>query len=252
MSALDRAALRALVTRIAARAGDRGAGWSATARRSATSSSCGATSTVDVWVITWTNGNDTGFHDHDVSGGAVAVVEGEIIEERLVMGGAPRRLHHRRGGDVRLRRLARASHAPGQRLRPRSRSTPTRRRCGGWARTRSSRTARCAGSRSPTPRSCVPVSLGTCLLASSDLVVIGGGVMGRFTAYHAAEQGARVVVLERGRVGDPMTASYGRTRIVPQRLPRQRATPGSPTRRSGCGASSRRRPAPRCSSAAAA
>ena len=36
--------------------------------------------------------------------------------------------------------------------------------------------------------------------------------MGRFTAYHAAEQGARVVVLERGRVGDPMTASYGRTR----------------------------------------
>ena len=49
---------------------------------------------VDVWVITWTNGNDTGFHDHDVSGGAVAVVEGEIIEERLVVGGAPRRLHH--------------------------------------------------------------------------------------------------------------------------------------------------------------
>jgi glycine/D-amino acid oxidase-like deaminating enzyme len=50
------------------------------------------------------------------------------------------------------------------------------------------------------------------LSAPSDLVVIGGGVMGRFTAYHAAERGARVVVLERGRVGDPMTASYGRTR----------------------------------------
>jgi hypothetical protein len=48
-------------------------------------------------VITWTNGNDTGFHDHDVSGGAVAVVEGEIVEERLVVGGAPRRLHHRAG-----------------------------------------------------------------------------------------------------------------------------------------------------------
>ena len=45
-----------------------------------------------------------------------------------------------------------------------------------------------------------------------DLVVIGGGVMGRFTAYHAAERAGRVVVLERGRVGDPMTASYGRTR----------------------------------------
>ena len=52
---------------------------------------------VDVWVISWANGNDTGFHDHDVSSGAVAVVEGELIEERLVLGGAPRRLHHRAG-----------------------------------------------------------------------------------------------------------------------------------------------------------
>jgi glycine/D-amino acid oxidase-like deaminating enzyme len=46
----------------------------------------------------------------------------------------------------------------------------------------------------------------------SDLLVIGGGVMGLFTAYHAAQTSARVVVLERGRIGDPMTASYGRTR----------------------------------------
>jgi sarcosine oxidase len=46
----------------------------------------------------------------------------------------------------------------------------------------------------------------------SDLLVIGGGVMGLFTAYHAAERSADVVVLERGRIGDPMTASYGRTR----------------------------------------
>ena len=30
---------------------------------------------------------------------------------------------------------------------------------------------------------------------SSDLVVLGGGVMGRFTAYHAAEQGARDAAL---------------------------------------------------------
>ena len=36
--------------------------------------------------------------------------------------------------------------------------------------------------------------------------------MGLFTAYHATESSARVVVLERGRIGDPMTASYGRTR----------------------------------------
>jgi len=52
---------------------------------------------VDIWVITWASGNDTGFHDHDVSRGAVAVVEGEIIEERLVVGGAPRQLRHRAG-----------------------------------------------------------------------------------------------------------------------------------------------------------
>jgi len=47
---------------------------------------------------------------------------------------------------------------------------------------------------------------------SSDLVVIGGGVMGLFTAYHASERFERVTVLERGRIGDPATASYGRTR----------------------------------------
>jgi sarcosine oxidase len=46
----------------------------------------------------------------------------------------------------------------------------------------------------------------------TDLLVIGGGVMGLFTAYHASERGARVVVLERGRIGDPRTASFGRTR----------------------------------------
>ncbi len=45
-----------------------------------------------------------------------------------------------------------------------------------------------------------------------DLLVIGGGVMGLFTAWTAAQQGSRVAVLERGRVGDPATASYGRTR----------------------------------------
>jgi glycine/D-amino acid oxidase-like deaminating enzyme len=45
-----------------------------------------------------------------------------------------------------------------------------------------------------------------------DLLVIGGGVMGLFTAYHASERVGRVVVLESGRIGDPMTASFGRTR----------------------------------------
>jgi hypothetical protein len=52
---------------------------------------------IDVWVITWASGNDTGFHDHDLSHGAVAVVQGEIVEERLVIGGPSRRLTRRAG-----------------------------------------------------------------------------------------------------------------------------------------------------------
>jgi sarcosine oxidase len=47
---------------------------------------------------------------------------------------------------------------------------------------------------------------------TEDVVIIGGGVMGLFTAYRASQHTDRVVVLERRRVGDPMTASYGRTR----------------------------------------
>jgi predicted metal-dependent enzyme (double-stranded beta helix superfamily) len=46
---------------------------------------------LDVWVISWMTGHDTGFHDHDLSSGAVAVVEGELVEERLTIGGPPRR-----------------------------------------------------------------------------------------------------------------------------------------------------------------
>jgi hypothetical protein len=52
---------------------------------------------VDVWVISWMNGHDTGYHDHDLSRGAVAIVEGELVEERLVIGAAPRRRHYHAG-----------------------------------------------------------------------------------------------------------------------------------------------------------
>lgn len=38
---------------------------------------------VTVWLISWMPGHDTGFHDHDGSGGAVAVLEGYVMEERL-------------------------------------------------------------------------------------------------------------------------------------------------------------------------
>jgi hypothetical protein len=35
------------------------------------------------------NDHDTGYHDHDLSAGAVAVTAGAVREERLVLGGAP-------------------------------------------------------------------------------------------------------------------------------------------------------------------
>ena len=45
---------------------------------------------VAVWLICWMNDHDTGYHDHDLSSGAVAVTAGAVREERLVLGGAPR------------------------------------------------------------------------------------------------------------------------------------------------------------------
>jgi predicted metal-dependent enzyme (double-stranded beta helix superfamily) len=42
---------------------------------------------VAVWLICWMEDHDTGFHDHDLSSGAVAVVEGAVREDRLVLGG---------------------------------------------------------------------------------------------------------------------------------------------------------------------
>jgi glycine/D-amino acid oxidase-like deaminating enzyme len=45
-----------------------------------------------------------------------------------------------------------------------------------------------------------------------DLLVVGGGVMGLMTAFQGVRAGQRVAVLERGRIGDPATASFGRTR----------------------------------------
>jgi glycine/D-amino acid oxidase-like deaminating enzyme len=46
------------------------------------------------------------------------------------------------------------------------------------------------------------------------LTIIGGGVMGLMTAYHAAPLAESVTVLDKSRVGDPATASFGLTRSV--------------------------------------
>src|SRR5271157_6494039 len=42
------------------------------------------------WLICWMDDHDTGFHDHDVSAGAVAVVSGAVREQRLTIDGPPR------------------------------------------------------------------------------------------------------------------------------------------------------------------
>lgn len=41
------------------------------------------------WLICWMDDQDTGFHDHDISAGGVAVVSGAVREERLTIEGPP-------------------------------------------------------------------------------------------------------------------------------------------------------------------
>jgi Cysteine dioxygenase type I len=40
---------------------------------------------VDVWLLCWTPSDDTGWHDHDVSSGAIAVVDGCLVEHNLAV-----------------------------------------------------------------------------------------------------------------------------------------------------------------------
>ena len=82
---LDRAELLALARSIAA---DRGA-WEPHVRFSDEQRhyvSLHRDANVDVWVLCWTPSNDTGWHDHDTSAGAVAVTQGELIEHNLAIG----------------------------------------------------------------------------------------------------------------------------------------------------------------------
>jgi predicted metal-dependent enzyme (double-stranded beta helix superfamily) len=54
---------------------------------------------VEVWLICWMPGHDTGFHDHDLSSGAVVVAQGAVVEERLRLG-VPPEVHRYVPGDV--------------------------------------------------------------------------------------------------------------------------------------------------------
>lgn len=77
--------LRAVATRIAARP----ALWSAHVQHDPsqrTYEQLLRDEHLDVWLICWSEDHDTGFHDHDLSAGAVAVFAGSVREERLALG----------------------------------------------------------------------------------------------------------------------------------------------------------------------
>jgi predicted metal-dependent enzyme (double-stranded beta helix superfamily) len=46
---------------------------------------------VEIYLIGWMPGHDTGFHDHDDSAAAITVLEGAITEERLSLEGTVKR-----------------------------------------------------------------------------------------------------------------------------------------------------------------
>ncbi len=45
---------------------------------------------IDVWLLCWSARDDTGWHDHDVSSGAVVVARGAVVEDRPRLGGTPK------------------------------------------------------------------------------------------------------------------------------------------------------------------
>lgn len=47
------------------------------------------TDAFSAWLICWMPGHDTGFHDHDGSGGVGLVLRGQVAESRLTLGAPP-------------------------------------------------------------------------------------------------------------------------------------------------------------------
>ncbi len=68
---------------------------------------------VTAWLICWMDEHDTGFHDHDLSAGAVAVVSGAVREERLAIDGPTRNGVFRAGASFHFSAsdIHRVSHA---------------------------------------------------------------------------------------------------------------------------------------------
>ena len=107
---------------------------------------------VNAWLICWSDGHDTGFHDHNDSAGGIAVVAGRVREERLAVGSptVTRRASLRASAPT-CRRPRSTACSTGARSR-RSRFTPTRRRSRAWAPTESGRAGRSSARRSRMSR----------------------------------------------------------------------------------------------------
>jgi predicted metal-dependent enzyme (double-stranded beta helix superfamily) len=113
--ALDRDELRTLVRELASRRSD----WEHLVRHvpdQRTYELLLHDDRVMAWVISWMDDHDTGFHDHDVSSGAVAVVRGRVREDRLRVGAEPssRVIGHGQIFDFSASDIHRVAHEPGE------------------------------------------------------------------------------------------------------------------------------------------
>jgi predicted metal-dependent enzyme (double-stranded beta helix superfamily) len=57
---------------------------------------------IDIWTLSWMDGQGTGFHDHDVSGVGLVAARGMIVERQMLLPQGASRLEMRPGGDVRM------------------------------------------------------------------------------------------------------------------------------------------------------
>jgi predicted metal-dependent enzyme (double-stranded beta helix superfamily) len=71
---------------------------------------------VELWLVCWAAGHDTGFHDHDHSAAEIAVVSGAIREQRLVLHDEPISATHEQGAWVTVPSgdIHRVTHAAGR------------------------------------------------------------------------------------------------------------------------------------------
>jgi hypothetical protein len=85
---LERRALRQIVSELAGRPDE----WAHHVRHDAKQriyEELHRSDDLGIWLICWSEDHDTGFHDHDLSEGAVAVVSGMVREDRLTVGRSP-------------------------------------------------------------------------------------------------------------------------------------------------------------------